>query len=197
MEGSTSNIPYGRICQLVVCQLLSSGSQVVYPEGVNRCQIPMIMSLPESLSKGITMLEGKSIFLQVDLSQSATKEQEFKVLSLGGGSNTTPAASPTWAFPPKVESQISMTMEVSELLFWMALDTSGQASGSSTPKRPVSLAWISSLPLKPNDSAKPVDTSSQVSIPHDAEVDDPTLEEIHASPFHSDGTPEGSSDDPP
>ena len=40
MEGSTSSIPCGRICQLAVCQLLSSGSQVVYPEGLNGCQIP-------------------------------------------------------------------------------------------------------------------------------------------------------------
>ena len=42
--------------------------------------------------------------------------------------------------PPKVESQVSMTMEVSELLLWVALDTSSQALGYSTPKRPVSLA---------------------------------------------------------
>ena len=197
MEGSTSNIPCGRICQLAVCQLLSSGSQVVYPEGLNRCQIPVITSLPESLSKGITMLEGKSTFLQVDLLQSTTKEQEFKVLSLGSGSNTTPGASPTWAFPLKVESQISMTMEVSELLSQAVLDTSSQALGSSTPKRPVSLAWASSLSLKLDNSTKPVDISSQVSIPDDAEVDDPTLEEIHASPSHPDGTPEGSGDTPP
>ena len=143
------------------------------------------------------MLEGESAFLQVDLSQSATKEHEFKVLSLGSGLNTTPAASLTWAFPPKVESQFSMTMELSELLSQVALDTSGQALGSSTPKWPVSLVLASSLPLKPNDSAKPVDTSSQVSIPDNAKVDDSTLEEVHASPFHPDGTPEGSSNASP
>ena len=45
-EGSTSNIPCGRICQLEVHQLLGSGSQVVYLEGLNGCQIPVIMSLP-------------------------------------------------------------------------------------------------------------------------------------------------------
>ena len=88
-------------------------------------------------------------------------------------------------------------MEVSELLSQMALDTSGQALGNSTPKRPVSLALASSLPLILDDFAKPVDTSSQVSIPDDAEVDDPTLEKIHASPSHPEGTPEGSSDTPP
>ena len=138
LEGSTSNIPCGRICHLVVCQLLSSGSEVVYLEGLNRCQIPVKTSLPESLSKGATMLEGKSALLQVDLLQFITKEQEFKVLSLGSGANTTLAASPTWASPPKVGSQASMTMEVSKLLSWVALDTSSQVSGGSTPKRPVS-----------------------------------------------------------
>ena len=67
-EEHTSHVPYGRIWQLEVYQLLSSGSQVVYPEGLNGCQIPVIMTLPESLSNGMTMLKGKSAFLQVDLS---------------------------------------------------------------------------------------------------------------------------------
>ena len=50
--------------------------------------------LPESLSQGMIMLKGKSTFLQVDLSQSITKEQESKTLSLGSGLSPTPAASP-------------------------------------------------------------------------------------------------------
>ena len=143
------------------------------------------------------MLGGESAFLQVDLLQSATKEQEFKVLSLGGGLNATPTASPTQAFPPKVEGQISMTMEVSELLSQAALDTSSQALGTSSPKRPGSLALASSLPLKLEDSVKLVDTSSQVSIPDDVDMDDPTLEEINASSSRPVGTPEGSGDAPP
>ena len=74
-----------------------------------------------------------------------------------------------------------MTMEVSELLSQAALDTSGIASGSSTPKRPGSLVMATLLSLKPEDTAKLVDTSSQVSAPKDAEMDDPTLDEIHVS----------------
>ena len=73
-EEHTSHVPYRKIQQLEVCQLLSSGSQVVYLEGLNGCQVWVIMTLPESLSQGVTMLKGKSTFLQVDLSQSATKE---------------------------------------------------------------------------------------------------------------------------
>ena len=80
-----------------------------------------------------------------------------------------------------MESQVSMTMEVSELLSWVALDTSSQALGCSTPKRPGSLA-SGAPPLLLESSVKPVDTSSQVSpqasIPDDAKPDDPTPEEI-------------------
>ena len=74
-----------------------------------------------------------------------------------------------------------MAMEVSELLSQAVLDTFGIASGSSTPKRPGSLALATPLPLKLEDSAKLVDTSSQVSAPKDTEMDNPTLEEIHVS----------------
>ena len=81
-----------------------------------------------------------------------------------------------------VESQISMTLEVSKLLSWAVLDTSGLTSGSSNPKRPGSLALATTLPLKLEDSAKQVDTSSQVRFPDNTEMDDPTLEEIHVSP---------------
>ena len=72
-EEHTSHVPYGRIQLLEVHQLLSSGSQMVYLEGLNGCQVLVIMTLPESLSQGVTMLKGKSTYLQVDLSQSATK----------------------------------------------------------------------------------------------------------------------------
>ena len=98
-----------------------------------------------------------------------------KALSLGSGLSPIPATSPTRAFPPKVEGQISMMMEVSELLSQAVLDTSGLASGNSTPKRPGSLALATLLPLRPEDSAKLEDTSSQVSTPDDVEMDDPTL----------------------
>ena len=88
---------------------------------------------------------------------------------------------PCYGFSPQ-QSQVSMTMEVSELLSWVALDTSSHASGCSTPKRPVSLALGAPPPLMLESSAKPVDISSQVSpqasIPDGAELDDLTLEEI-------------------
>ena len=53
MEGNTSNVPCGKICQLEVHQLLGSGSQVGYPEGLNGHQGPVVTSLPELLSNGM------------------------------------------------------------------------------------------------------------------------------------------------
>ena len=158
---------------------LPRGTQWGKPEGLNGCQVPVIMTLPESLSQGMTMLKCESTFIRVDLSQSATKEQEPKAPSLGSGLSPTPTGSPTQAFLPKAEVQISMAMEVSELISWVVLDTPGLEFGSSTPKRPGSLALAVGLPLKLEDSVKLVDTSSQVSAPEDAEMDDPILEEIH------------------
>ena len=134
-EGNTSNVPCGKICQLEVHKPLGSGSWVVYPEGLNRCQVSVVTSLPELLSNGMTMLKSEPTFLQVDLSQLATKEQESKAPSCSSGLSPTPAASPTRALPPKAEGQISTTMEVSKLLSQAVLDTSGLASRSSTPKR--------------------------------------------------------------
>ena len=60
----------------------------------------------------------------------------------------------------------------------------------------MSLALATPLPLKLVDSAKLVDTSSQVSIPDGAEMDDPTLEEIHASSPPPVETPGPSSEAP-
>ena len=77
-----------------------------------------------------------------------------------------------------------MIMEVSELLLQAALDTSCQASGSSTPKRPASMALGAPSSFGLEDSAKPVDTSSQgslwVSVPDNVELGDQTLQVIYA-----------------
>ena len=62
-EEGTSHVPCRRIQQLEVCQLLSSGSQVIYLEGLNGCWVLVIMTLPESLSQGVTLLGGESTFL--------------------------------------------------------------------------------------------------------------------------------------
>ena len=157
----------------------------------------MIMPLFKSLAKGTTMLGGKPIYLPVDIWQSSAKGQEPKAPSLGGHSIPIPTASPIRAPLPKVEGQVSMTMEVRELLSWVVLDTSGHASGSSIPKRLEPMVLVTPLPPKPEDFSKLVDASSQVSTPDDAKMDDPSPKEIHATSSPTVKTPGPSGNIPP
>ena len=86
------------------------------------------MSLPKSLAKDTTMLRGEPIYLPVDIPQSTMKGQEFKALSPGG--HSIPILTASIRAPlPKAGGKVSMTTEVRELLSWVALDTSKQASG--------------------------------------------------------------------
>ena len=90
-----------------------------------------------------------------------------------------------------------MTMEVRELLSWVGLDMSEHASGSSTPKGQELVVLATPLPTKLEDFPKQVGTSSQVSTPNDAKMEDASLEEIPApsSPTAEDPGPSG--DTPP
>ena len=197
VEGSTSSVTCGRISQLEVHQLLRSGSQVIYLAGLYGCEVTMISSLPELLAKDTTMLRGKPIYLPVDIPQSTAKGQETKALSLGGHSNPIPTTSPIRALLPMAEGQVSMTTEVRELLSWVVLETSGHASGSSTPKRLEPMVLVTPLPPKKEDFSKPVDMSSQMSAPDATKMDDPTPEEIHATSSPTVGTPGPSGNVPP
>ena len=177
MEGGTSSATCRWISQLDICQLLSSGSQVIYLVGLNGCVIPVIMSLPESLAKGTTMLRSKPIYLSVDIPQSATKGHESKVPSPGGHSFPILTTSPIRAPLPKVEGQVSMTMEVRELLSQVVSDTSVQVLVGSphTPKRLEPMVLVMPLPPKLEDFPKLVDTSSQVGALDEGNLDNPTL----------------------
>ena len=134
VEGNTSSDACGWISQLGIWQLLSSGSKVVYQVGLNGCEIPVIKFLPNLLAKGTTMLRGEPAYLLVDILQSTTKGQESKALSPGGHSIPILTTSHIRAPLPKVEGWVTMTMEVGEFLFWVALDTSSQVLGVP-PKR--------------------------------------------------------------
>ena len=73
-----------------------------------------------------------------------------------------------------------MTTELRDLLSQVVLDTSEHASGSSTLKRPEPMVLVNPLPSKPEDFAWPVDVSSQVSTPDNAEMEDASPEEMPA-----------------
>ena len=116
-----------RISQLEVCQLLISGLQVAYPIGFNGCEEPIITSLPESLANGISLTGGKSIYLEIDIPQSLAEELDWKALPIAELS-TIVIASPHKTTPQKLEEEVSMTMEVRNLLSQVMLDTSGHGS---------------------------------------------------------------------
>ena len=177
-EGGTSSATYRRVSQLEVCQLLSSGSQVIYPVGLNGCEVPMIASLPKSLARGANLLGGKPIYLKVDILQSIAEGPELKALPSDDHSSCILMASPIRAPPPKVEREVSMTMEVRDLLSQVGLDTSGHISGNSIPRRLDSVVLLTPLSTKLGDFPRPVDSSSQVSTPINAEMGDTSLEEI-------------------
>ena len=47
-------VPCGQISQLDVCQLLVAGPQVINPMGLNGCDEPVIIHLPEPLASGVS-----------------------------------------------------------------------------------------------------------------------------------------------
>ena len=197
VEGGTSSATCRRVSQLEVCQLLSLGSQVIYLVGLNGCEVPMIASLCESLTKGANLLGGKPIYLKVDILQSLAEGPELKVPPAGSHSSPILIASPIRAPPPKADGEVSMTMEVRELLSWAVLDMSEHTSGNSTPKRLEPVVLVTLLPTKLEDYPWPVDTSSQASAPDDAEMEDASPEEIPAASSPTAKTPGPSGDAPP
>ena len=157
----------------------------------------MIVSPPELLAKGANLLRGDLIYLQVDILQSTVKGPELKALPLGSHSTPILTANPIRAPLPKAEGQVSMTTEVREILYQVVLDTSGHASWSSTPERLEPVVLVTPLSPKPEDFPKAVNTSSQVSTPDGAEMEDACLEEIPTASFPTVKTPGPSGDTPP
>ena len=100
-EGMPSNIPWRRIHQLEVHQLLHSEARVVYPKGLNGCLVPVITTLPKSLSHGMTMLNDEPTLLQVDISHFTMEGHGSKTPFLGGGSTSTSPTHPAMVPPPK------------------------------------------------------------------------------------------------
>ena len=176
-KGGTCSAACRRVSQLEVCQLLSLDLHVIYPVGLNGHKIPTITSLPKSLANGANLTGGKPIYLEMDILQSTAEEPEQKA-SPSDNHPSILMVSPIRATLPKVEREISMTVEVRELLSWAVLDMSGHISENTTPKRLNPMVVLTPPPHKLGDPSGPVDTSSQVSIPDDAEMAEASLEEI-------------------
>ena len=97
------------------------------------CKIPVITSLPKSLANGTNLLGDKPIYLKVGILQSTIEGPEQKASPYGDHPSIL-MASPIKATLPKAEREVSMTMEVRELLSWMELDMSEHVSENSNQK---------------------------------------------------------------
>ena len=160
----------------------SSSSQVVYPTELNGCDVPLIAFPPESMAKGVNLLGGEPIYLKVDILQSNTEGPELKALPLGSPPPSILIASPARPSPTKGgrRGQHDHRGKRAPIL-GAGLDTSEHASGSSTPMKCRSQwSWSHLCPPNLEDFPKPVDMSSQVSTPKDAEMENASLEEIPA-----------------
>ena len=109
-QGKAEETSCGWISQLDVCQLLSAGSQVVYPSGLNGHDEPIITTLLELLSSSISIIISEHPYLEIDT--PSKEESDTKAPPIGEASiiqTTNPHKSPL-----KLEG--SMTAEVNDLL---------------------------------------------------------------------------------
>ena len=180
-EGGTSSGTCRRVSQLEVHQPLNF-LQVVYPIGLNGHEIPLITSLPKSLANGRNLPRGEPIYLRVDILQSTVEGPEWRV-SPPGDCPSILMASPIKATLPKVERQVSMTMEVSDLLSQVGLGMSENISENLTQKRLNPMVVLTPLPHKLGDPSRPVDTASQLSALDDAEMAEASLEKSLLPPL--------------
>ena len=148
----------GWINQLDIHQLLSAGPQVVYPSGLNGHDEPIITTLPELLSSGISVITSKHPYLEIDIPPKG--ESNNKVPPIGKVSiiqTTNPHKS-----PPHPEG--SMTAEVNHLLDQVIMEASSCESKQSSLEKITTVAVTMSPPRKPEVTGPPVNTSSQASI---------------------------------
>ena len=122
------------------------------------------------------------------------EELDQKALPLADAPH--PNGQPYQGHSPKLEREVSMTMEVRSLLSQVMLDMPGHVSGNSTPKRANPMVVLTPPPHKLRDLSGPVNTSSQVSAPDDAEMAEASLEEIPTAISPIAETPRPSSSTP-
>ena len=81
LQGEVERTSCGWTSQLDIHQLLSAGSQVVYPTGLNRHREPIITTLPESLSSGMSIIASKHPYLEIDIPPMENQIPRFCLLA--------------------------------------------------------------------------------------------------------------------
>ena len=110
--GKAEENPYGQISQLKVCQLLSTGLQVVYPVGLNGSDQPVIIDLPEPLHSGSSVTTDEHPHLQINIPLPTAEEPECTTLPLGGVPASPADTIPKTPWKPR----ITLITEVNDLL---------------------------------------------------------------------------------
>ena len=149
-QGKVEETSCRQISQLNVHQLLSAGPQVVYPSGLNGHDEPIITTLSEPLSSGVSIIASKHPYLEIDIPPKG--ESDTKVLPIGEASiiqTTNPHKS-----PPNLEG--SMTAEVNHLLDQAITEASSGKSKQSSLEKITTVAVTTSPPQKSEVTVPPV-----------------------------------------
>ena len=100
-QGRVEESPYGQISKLKVCQLLSAGPLVIYPEGLNGNEELVTTTLPEPLHSSASITTNEHPYMRTDIPIPPLEEPEHTTLPVSE-LHTIPAAnSPN---PPNQES---------------------------------------------------------------------------------------------
>ena len=104
----------GWISQLEVCQLLSTGLQVVYLMGLNWGDQSVTINLPGPLHSGSCVTTDEHPYIKIDIPSPTPEEQDCANLPLGGVHTTLAVAMPKTPWKPRV----TLMAEVDDLLTW-------------------------------------------------------------------------------
>ena len=111
-QGKAEESPYGQISQLKVCQLLSTGPQVIYPVGLNGGDQSVTINLPELLHSGSSITTNEHSYMRIDIPLPTPEEPECTTPPLGRAHATLAAATPKTPWKPR----ITLMAEVNDLL---------------------------------------------------------------------------------
>ena len=79
-QGKVEETSCGQISQLDICQLLSAGPKMVYPSGLNGHDEPIITTLPEPLSSGMSIIASEHPYLEIDIPPMENQTPRFCLL---------------------------------------------------------------------------------------------------------------------
>ena len=152
--------PCGQISQLKVCQLLSTGPQVIYLVGLNRSNQPVTIDLPEPLHSGSSITIDEYPYIRIDIPLPTSEEPDHTTPPLGRVHATLAATTPKTPWKPR----ITLMVEVNHLLNWGMVDDYNCESEHSTMGKEAAMEADMPPPQKAEVPAPPLDTSSQASV---------------------------------